>query len=516
MTAATETRRPSAELAVCLAVAALLVAARGALFLVPGVRFDADQGIVGLMAKHISEGRAFPVFFYGQSYLPALEAYLAAPLMWVLGPSEASLKLPVVAMNVAASVLLVLAAIRDGGLRPALALAATLSVLVPAFVPGTRFMEAMGGNVEPLLTTMLLWHVRDRRWTFGAILAVSVVVREIALFPVAALLLLEAWHRGWREPAVRERWAIALLLTVMASATIEALRPHAAMFGPGSIARPAELDITGGQAVAGQICLDPSRWATRGALLVNDHLPYMFGGRPGSALPIGVNTGINHGNVGLRVWLPLLLTAALVAILVGRPTAPGPSDTPGEGRVPPGAFPWYLVLTGLASLGAYWLVACTQISLNSLRYDLLVTLVPVGVLIAALDRAHRLVRAGLVTATVMWCAIGARDFVALADETWRGAWPDRRGDVAAALEARGIDVLWGEFRMAYVISFRSAERVVVAPTTVHRIDEYARRAAAARAPMLRTTPCDGGAGEEIVPTIWLCPTPGPEELPPVY
>lgn len=499
----------------CLAVAALLVAARGALLMMPGVRFDADQAIVGLMAKHISEGRAFPVFFYGQSYLPALEAYLAAPVMWVLGPTEVALKLPVVAMNIAAALLLLKATMRDAGLRPVLALVATLPVVLPPFVPGTRFMEAMGGNVEPLLATMLLWHLRARPWAFGLVTAVSVVVRELALFPVAALLVLEVWHRGWRTPAARERWAIALVLTVMASAALDALRPHAAMFGPGSLARPAELDISGDQAVAAQLCLDPTRWSTRGALIFDEHLPYLIGGRAESALPIGVSTGITHGNAGLRLWVPVLLGAALAATAVGRRRASRALPSP-AGAVPPTALPWFLVLTGLVSFGAYWFVACSQVSLNSLRYDLLETLVPVGVLIAALGAAPRLARAGLVTATLLWCAVSARDFGALADETWHGRWPDHRGAAVAALEARGMDALWGEFRIAYVLSFRSAERVVVAATSVHRVDDYARRAAALRAPMLRTVPCAGGAGEPLVPTIWLCPTPGPEELPPVY
>ena len=77
-----------------LGVLAALAIARGVIFMMPGVRFDADQAVVGLMAKHISEGRAFPVYFYGQSYLLAVEAYLAAPVMWLLGPTEVALKLP--------------------------------------------------------------------------------------------------------------------------------------------------------------------------------------------------------------------------------------------------------------------------------------------------------------------------------------------------------------------------------------------------------------------------------------
>ncbi|HJW91504.1 MAG TPA: glycosyltransferase family 39 protein [Anaerolineales bacterium] len=39
--------------------------------------FNADEAVVGLMARHILQGER-PVFFYGQSYLGSLDAYLAA------------------------------------------------------------------------------------------------------------------------------------------------------------------------------------------------------------------------------------------------------------------------------------------------------------------------------------------------------------------------------------------------------------------------------------------------------
>ena len=82
--------------------------------MVPGVRFDADQAIVGLMAKHISEGRAFPVFFYGQSYLlgarglPGGAADVAARADRI-----ASSSCRVLLMNVAAGLLVVWLAHRD-------------------------------------------------------------------------------------------------------------------------------------------------------------------------------------------------------------------------------------------------------------------------------------------------------------------------------------------------------------------------------------------------------------------
>src|SRR2546425_11479087 len=35
--------------------------------------FNSDQAIVGLMAKHLTELRTFPLFFYGQHYMLAVQ-----------------------------------------------------------------------------------------------------------------------------------------------------------------------------------------------------------------------------------------------------------------------------------------------------------------------------------------------------------------------------------------------------------------------------------------------------------
>src|SRR5215467_8029876 len=51
--------------------------------------FDSDQAIVGLMAKHLAEGRTFPLFFYGQNYMLGVEAWIAAPFVWAGGATVA-------------------------------------------------------------------------------------------------------------------------------------------------------------------------------------------------------------------------------------------------------------------------------------------------------------------------------------------------------------------------------------------------------------------------------------------
>lgn len=82
-------------LIVCLGVAWRLVLLTN-YDMVNGGEIDmylADEGVVGLMGKHILEGRSLPIFFYGQTYLGALEAYLAAGLFALFGVSLLSLRL---------------------------------------------------------------------------------------------------------------------------------------------------------------------------------------------------------------------------------------------------------------------------------------------------------------------------------------------------------------------------------------------------------------------------------------
>src|SRR5437763_3117271 len=60
---------------------------------------DSDQAVLGLMAYHIQAGER-PVFYYGQSYMGSLEAYLAAPLFSLFGANDWTLRLPTLAFSV--------------------------------------------------------------------------------------------------------------------------------------------------------------------------------------------------------------------------------------------------------------------------------------------------------------------------------------------------------------------------------------------------------------------------------
>ncbi|MEV1158304.1 hypothetical protein AB0J27_23195 [Micromonospora chokoriensis] len=60
---------------------------------------NSDEATMGLAALHIARGEDFPVWFYGQQYMGALEAYLAAPVFALAGgPSLVGLRLPTLAL----------------------------------------------------------------------------------------------------------------------------------------------------------------------------------------------------------------------------------------------------------------------------------------------------------------------------------------------------------------------------------------------------------------------------------
>lgn len=91
---ATATPTRTSWLAPVVAVAIILLGALLRLGLIvqgwPGT--DSDDATMGLMARHILYQRELPIFFWGQAYMGSIEAYLAALLFAVFGPSLVMLK----------------------------------------------------------------------------------------------------------------------------------------------------------------------------------------------------------------------------------------------------------------------------------------------------------------------------------------------------------------------------------------------------------------------------------------
>ena len=86
-----------------------------------------DSGTVGLMACHILEGER-PLFFYGQTYMGALEAYVAAGFAFLMGPTILAVSMSPIVFSLGWLVVLWLLVRELYGLRAAFAAAGLIAV----------------------------------------------------------------------------------------------------------------------------------------------------------------------------------------------------------------------------------------------------------------------------------------------------------------------------------------------------------------------------------------------------
>ena len=456
--------------------------------------FDSDQGVVGLMAKHISEGRAWPLYFYGQNYMLAVEAYLAAPLMWVFGVTVLAVKLPLVLINVAIVAMLAWLLVHDVRLSPWVALIPALPIALPAAGIAARTTEAMGGNVEPWLYVLLLWWLRDRPFALGLTLGVGVLHREFTAYGAAALLVMDALavasHQD-RRGRLRERlrhWALAGVIFVAVRVVAASLEPFASTMGPGTTAEDRALLTARAGTMRDRLCFVPDTWDTRVPQLLGDHLPRLVGGKAAPLQDYRVLSGVYSGREGLQLWVAAITLTGLAS------GAWHWWSVRRRGREAPlSHFGAYLVLVGAISTVVYGFWACTRINVDTMRYNLLGVWVPVGALVMAVQTWRQPpVRAGFAAAVVFWCLLNALDVVALIQEYRHHPPTDRRLQLAQTLEDRGLTIVRSRFGTAYHVSFLAQERVRMTPTSYIRIRAYEEEANRSHAPMIADEPCPGG------------------------
>ena len=119
-------------------------------FLIPSkFVIDADEGIVGLMAKHMAEGGPMPIFYYGQDYMGSLEPWLVSLLFELFGISNEALKFVPLAFSLLLIPTMFLLGLEFGGKTTA-----RLAALFTAIPPVGLVVwsgKARGGFVEVLL-----------------------------------------------------------------------------------------------------------------------------------------------------------------------------------------------------------------------------------------------------------------------------------------------------------------------------------------------------------------------------
>jgi hypothetical protein len=425
----------------------------------------ADEGVVGLMGKHILEGHALPVFFYGQDYLGALEAYCAAASFALFGIGFTSLRLVPFLFSLG-----VLAAVyRFASLAlsvPGARWATALTAVAPLYFLQWN-LKARGGFVEHIVLVLLMliffwrFHFHGQRDARTALLlgftaGIALWVNQLALAYVgtlAGLVVLSANRRGVGVAVAGLLLGSSMLLAYNVAhplATVRALGRKAVVLNRVPVEERDE------------------RWVARGAEkrvgALRDgaaKLGLVFGVPPGASVErLGLSDQVREGGkwTGVRRTLGFVPVLAFgVALLAAFPH-----------RVPRA---WSAF--GPDQLILLLLVVTFVVGYVSPRYMLPaypLAAIAYGSWAARLQGGRR-----------AWAAIGAAALIAFNVLSWSDTSAASAGDAGeetgvrllSFLEQQGLTRCYSAAPLYHLV-FRSEEHVLLVPLQKDRIPAYDR------------------------------------------
>ena len=451
-----------AELRATILLAILLVFLRSAVSIFWEASFNSDQAVVGLMAKHLSEFRAFPLFFYGQNYMLGVQSWIAVPFFWLGGPTVAMLRLPLVMINagVAAAFLVLLTRF---GLRPFHAFVASLPFITTSPIVSDALVEALGASVEPFAYVLILWGLRRRPAWCGAAFCVAHLHREFVIFAAPALALTQWFQRKWWTLADAARAAVSFagvwVLIDLLKRTVNAYGPA----GGDYVATPLSLQA---QQILKWLSFEPAGYFGRLRHALAEALPDMLGASRYSLSRYGVVGGLDAGSAiaGAVLGVGLVICAAR---LTARTRAT-------RDRSDADAFMLYLGAIGVLTLLAYGLnTGIPPADPPVIRYLLFTLLVPVALLSGFFLREQQKVwRTGVVALIGLWATFNVVDNVRLVGRYIQSPPPTPHREIADYLVAENIHYARAGYWDAYRITFLAREKVIVASAEKVRITAY--------------------------------------------
>jgi hypothetical protein len=484
---------------IILAILFLVVLGRSAIFvLFPESYFDADQAIVGLMAKHLAGLRAFPVFLYGQTYMLGVEAWLAAPLFALFGVSATVLKLPLLAMNGAIVILLVRTFEREMGLRPAAAAVAAVPFVLPSAGLAAVFMDSSGGSLEPFLYVLLIWVTRQRPLLCGLVFGIGFLNREFTVYGLAALACVEALDRTLFTRAGAVRAGRLLGVAAVVWLAVQGLKQVSSASGPGTSVADTFTASNNIAELVARTCVSPAKALAGAGRLFTVHWPAILGTARYPLSAFSIESRVSQG-LAWSSWLPaLVVLLSMAGIAIARRSKPQSRPAP--------RFAQYLVIVGLFSIAGYLFGRCGEVSFYAMRYELLSVLSMVGLAGWFLSVGPpKALQAAWMAALAAWVLVLAVPHVRLIAEYATDPPVPAKRELIRALDAAGIRYGKADYWLAYYVDFMTNERIVFAADAPQRILIYNQIVAdhAGEAVRLSRRRCEGGV--VLVPGVYKCP-----------
>jgi len=486
---------------------AALVIARSAVFVFwPGSHFDSDQAVTGLMAKHLSELRAFPVFWYGQTYMLGVEAWLAAPLMAIGGATVTALKLPLLAMN-AAIALLLFRGFTDDGLGEGNAAFAALFFVLAAPITTAHLLTANGGNVEPLFYVLLIWFLRRRPLVMGVVLGLGFLNREFTIYGAVALIVLDAHDGTLLSRAAIVKYTKAFGAAALVWIAIALLRRVSSAAGPGTSVTDLSTQIAANNLmqVIERLCFDPRAIASGVGRIFTTHWPELFGIESQPLTNFGIESAVRQGLPGAAWLLVPIMGLPVVSVVGSRVHWFSGSQVRKAGKESPVTFTVYLLVVTAVSIAGYLIGRCGVIDFYTMRYELLSILGACGLAAWYLGRET----SGALRGTWLVCCAGLLGLSVIAHGRLLAEYATApptpaKQELIAALDARNIRYAYADYWTSYYVTFMTRERIIVASTEVVKVRTHNNEVDAHRAEaiLISRRPCAGG--DQLTPAFWAC------------
>jgi len=440
------------------------------------VHFNSDQAVFGLMSLDLSQLEAFPLFMYGQKYFLAVDSWLAAPFIWVMGPSILALNIPLVFWNVTAVLCLFWLLRKELALRPLGAGFVVLLIALPSPIYSLAFMSISAGSIQPVLYVLLLWLIKDRPVWFGLLAALAYAHRElVSAGMLAALIVVFINRESWRSFFVHVAKVVILFLATKWS--LHALASYSAYY-------------VGNEA-----------WVTIGSFKrIGENLPYtaIFSASLMNLMAVslkdfGLPTAIR---MHWPVWIWGLSTI-LAFILFRTMFLVKQFGLLSLARDKP--FPIYLILVGLGSVAAFS-AKSGFMDFPMIRYLALFIFLPIGLLSLFIALENRKGFAVLGYVFVAMLGIQNLSTIIHYNSDLHSRKPvDRYGELAQKLLQRDYRYGTAPYWDAYRLTYRSGEKLKVASNDHVRIGEYKVLYEANRdqAFKLQKLPCTGEREQRI-------------------